>query len=282
MEAGDKRRRRWRAFLLLTVLTLLVYPALLVTSTSRGLAAGLRHDVDAQRALLRSLNYAGDIGPEGGFGTDSGQPGVAPIDQAALLGQLGAAELQAEVQPDQVAPSPEAGSQPGQGGGGAAPAGQVTLNSTPPAGSEPAPGRGPTPTSAPTTPPSGQPSPQPSATATPAPTPTATPAPSPTATPVPSPTPCPSPPTGNGKFNGQVRNPANNNNVGGATVKIYYNGCLVDTATSAGDGHLTSITNLAPNTAYTYIATAPGYSQTTGTFTTANDGNENGNIVMNP
>jgi len=98
--------------------------------------------------------------------------------------------------------------------------------------------------------------------------------------PTPTPTPC-SPPTGKGQFNSQVRNAANNQNVGGATVNLYWNGCLVATGTTKGDGHLVNpINNLAANTTYTYTVSAPGYVSGSGSLTTAGDGNTSAPVLL--
>ena len=128
-----ERRRRRRIFWLLLLVIVLGYPVLVFTSTRSGLAVGLQHDVAAERQLLRALNYAGDQLPQGGFGTQSGQPVIAGMDPAVLQQEMGGPSVTAGGQP---ASAPAIGSPPAPnpagGGTASAPAGGRSPGPAPP------------------------------------------------------------------------------------------------------------------------------------------------------
>ncbi|MFN2466411.1 MAG: hypothetical protein ABR598_09135 [Candidatus Dormibacteria bacterium] len=98
-----------------------------------------------------------------------------------------------------------------------------------------------------------------------------TPRPGPTAAPRPAPAPsatsCPSPPTGTDHLNLHAAEQGGAPVVG-ASVRIYYHGCLFGTGTTNAAGRMTNVGNLAPNTTYTYVVSATGYQDATGSFDT--------------
>ncbi|MFN2464160.1 MAG: carboxypeptidase-like regulatory domain-containing protein [Candidatus Dormibacteria bacterium] len=226
---GDERalaRRRWRILVLFGMVLALGYPLLLDASTGAGLSLGLRHDVNAQRELLRALNYAGDRDVAVDFGSDVGQPLIIPLDAAALGRELGDPLLASSG----ITPAP-----------GVAVATSPTVTPTSPASAAPA---GPPPAVAP-------------------------------------PGPCPGAPTGGIHLNLRARD-ATGGGIAGARVGIYYQGCLVASGTTNSAGRVTNVSNLAPNSTYTYVVSASGYQDATGSFNTQGNNNISVDVVMTP
>jgi hypothetical protein len=235
-------------WLFLLVFTLLLYPTLLLGSSYLGSSVGMMRDINASRALARALNYAAD--PR--FPVEPGNDGQ--LATSALDSNLVALQLN-----DGRAPA-------GSAQAGAPGTGSADSSSATPAGATPASGGG-----------GG------TAGVTPSPNPVAPPLPGPTAPPVsppPSPTPSPSaspttcsslPPVGSGTFDGKVRD-SQDQKVVGALVTVYWNGCLVGSATTGVNGRF-AIPGLAPNRSYTYTFAALGHPQGSGSFATGPSGN---------
>jgi len=250
----ERRRRRLRILILFGLVLLLGYPVLLALSTRAGLSLGLQRDINAQRDLIRALNYSGNRDTAVRYGYDTGQPPIAPLDPEALNHQLADIQLRA------AAPVPNSTPHPGPAATPKAAA--VSPSASAAAGASPsssasAPPGAPKPSSAPTTRPS--PTTAPTASARPTPTPTAS--------------SCPSAPSGSEHLNLHASDQQSGNAVGGATVRIYYRGCLIATGTTNSAGRMTNVNNLAPDTTYSYVVSASGYQDATGSFDTQNSSN---------
>ncbi len=65
-------------------------------------------------------------------------------------------------------------------------------------------------------------------------------------------------------------------------MDIYYQGCLVATGTTNSGGQMTTVSNLAPNTAYSYVVSATGYQDSTGSFDTQGNSKISVDVQMSP
>jgi hypothetical protein len=260
VDARDRRRRRWR-WLFLLGFTLLVYPLLLMGASYFGSSVGLSRDVNAKRALARALSYAADPRLPVDPGND-GELATAALDGSLVALQLvdGGRDSSGSLQALAVRPGSPS-SIPGNGSNPTANPGGVGVG--PPA----PPAAAPSPTAAP-----------PSTVAQPpaSPPPTTPPVrPPPPPTPIPSPTPTPNcnqPPTGGGTFDGKALDPKGKTVNGGATLQLFWNGCLVATVVTGKKGNF-AISGLAAGTRYNYVVTAPKFNPGAGSFTTDGSGN---------
>ncbi|GAC1336296.1 MAG: hypothetical protein NVSMB17_19850 [Candidatus Dormibacteria bacterium] len=148
-----------------------------------------------------------------------------------------------------------------------------------PPSSDPTPVPGAAPATSPTVPPPAAASPAPTGPPRAGPPPaTAPPATAPAA---PPPGTCPGAPVGSTRLNLRAQS-AGGGNIGGATVSIYYRGCLVASGTTNSAGRLNTVANLAPNTTYTYVVSASGYRDSVGSFDTQGNSKVSVDVVMTP
>ena len=224
-EAGGRRRRG--VLLLLGLALLLGYPVLLAASTRAGLVLGLRRDVTAERDLVRALSYAADRDGQVTYRADSGQLSVPPIDSTALNTQM-------EGLPGDV-PGQAPGTDALTAGPTSSPGAPTPTTARPTAGA----GGG-------TTPPAHSPTAQPAASQPPS-------------------NPCPNAPTGSGHLALHASAANGGGSVAGATVGIFFRGCLVATDTTNSGGRATAIHTLGDGT-YTYVVSHAGYEDARGSF----------------